>query len=56
MIIKKHGTNKILFGSDSPWYSQSKGVEEINSLNISSEEKDMILYKNACKILDIKKA
>lgn len=55
-IIKKHGTNRILFGSDSPWYSQAKGVEEIYSLNLSSEEKDMILYKNACKILDIKKA
>jgi len=54
-IIKKHGCNKVLFGSDSPWYSQKQALEDISSLPLSKEDLDKIMYKNALHILDIKK-
>jgi len=50
-IIKKHGANKILFGSDSPWIDPKYIIDSINSLDIDDESKDMILYKNALKLL-----
>jgi hypothetical protein len=53
-IIRKHGCNKVLFGTDSPWYSQRKALEELSGLPLSPEEKDMILGLNAKKLLDIK--
>lgn len=52
-IIKAHGADKILFASDSPWQEQSEYVKLVYSLNLTDEEKDMILYKNAKKLLKI---
>lgn len=52
-IIKKHGSDRVLFGSDSPWYSQGQAIEDIKSLNLSKEELDKILYKNASQILQL---
>lgn len=50
-LIRAHGTGKILFGSDSPWSDQSREVENIKSLNLSSEEISMILGGNAGRLL-----
>ena len=50
-IIKNHGADKILFGSDCPWGSASETFEFINSLSLSSEEKELIFYRNAEKLL-----
>lgn len=52
-ILKKHGSDKILFGTDSPWSDAKKELEIINKLDISKEDKDNILYKNAKRILKI---
>lgn len=52
-IIKKHGSDKILHATDSPWEKQGYAVEYINSLPISKEDKDNIFYKNAKKLLKI---
>lgn len=49
--IKEHGTNKILFGTDSPWGNQSEEVEFIQSLSLTEEEKFDILGGNAKKLL-----
>lgn len=51
-IINKQGCDKILFGTDSPWFSQKENIEFIDSLKINSEKKDRIFYKNALDILD----
>lgn len=51
-IIKGHGVDKILFGSDSPWKDQKKEVQNIKSLNLNKEDFDMILYKNSQKLLE----
>lgn len=50
-IIKNHGCEKILFGSDSPWESPGKTKEFIDSLGLSENKTDYIYYKNAMKIL-----
>lgn len=51
-IIKKHGADKILFGTDSPWFSQREYIDLIHAMPISDEEKEMIFYKNAAEILN----
>ncbi len=52
-IVKNHGADKILFGSDSPWTKANEEIETLNSLPLTQEEKDLILYKNAKRILNI---
>ena len=52
-IIRKHGAEKILFGSDYPWHMPSQEISLIRSLDISQEEKDMILGGNAGRLLGI---
>ncbi len=50
-IIKRHGADRVLFASDSPWSNQKKYVELLKSLDLSDTEKELILYKNAQRIL-----
>lgn len=50
-IIRNHGADKVLFGSDSPWHDPKTEHEFILNLGLSDEEKEMIFYKNALKIL-----
>lgn len=52
-IIEKHGADKILFGSDSPWESPVDTLEFLRKSGVSDEEVDLITYKNAEKILGI---
>ncbi|MBQ7522550.1 MAG: amidohydrolase [Clostridia bacterium] len=51
-VIKKHGADKILFATDSPWNDQKRYAEHFKMLKgLSDNEKDLILYKNAEKLL-----
>lgn len=50
-IIKAHGDNKILFGTDNPWGGQKEDIEYFNSFDFSKETSDKILYKNALELL-----
>lgn len=50
-ILKKHGSDKILFATDSPWSDAAKGIDYIKNLTIGEEEKIQILGKNAEKLL-----
>lgn len=50
-IIKKHGADKILFASDCPWHSPALEIRFIESLDLSEEEKQLIYYKNAERLL-----
>lgn len=52
-IIKNHGSDKILFATDSPWENQGFTVEGIRSLGLSETELSDIFYKNAKKLLKI---
>ena len=52
-IVKNHGADKILFGSDSPWNKASDEIAILNTLPLTQEEKDLILCKNAKRILKL---
>ncbi len=52
-IINNHGANKILYGSDSPWGSQSGPFDVLKTLDLTDEDMDLITHKNAIKILDL---
>ena len=51
-IIQKHGTDKILFATDSPWSNAVKGIDYIRKLPINEKEKSMILGSNALALLE----
>lgn len=46
-IFTKHGANRIVFASDSPWLNQKQQVEFIKTLHLSKEEEDAVFFKNA---------
>ncbi|OGV56820.1 MAG: hypothetical protein A2017_21620 [Lentisphaerae bacterium GWF2_44_16] len=50
-IIRKHGADRILFGTDSPWRDQKAELETFRKLPLTDDEKDLILYKNALRLL-----
>lgn len=49
-IVKNHGKDKILFGTDSPWTKQDEAVKWIKECGLSNEEQEAIFYKNAMTI------
>lgn len=53
-IIKNHGSEKILFATDSPWEHQGKSAQFVSELPIDKTDVDNILYKNAKKILNLR--
>lgn len=53
MLIKKHGTKKIVFGTDYPIIYHDKELEYFHNLGLSDEEKQDILYNNASYLLKI---
>jgi len=55
-ILKNHGSDKILFGSDAPWSNAKTETEHIKNLpltEISESEINAILSANAKRILNI---
>ena len=50
-IIEAHGYEKFLFGSDFPMWDHSEELERFNKLDLTPEQKEAILYKNAQKLL-----
>lgn len=52
-IIRAHGADKILFGTDSPWYDQKKQLDFIRSLPLTQPEQELIFYRNAAELLKL---
>ncbi len=50
-IVRKHGTDRILFATDSPWEGQKDYVNRINQMDLTDKEKEMIYYENPNKLL-----
>lgn len=53
-IVKKHGADKILFATDSPWSDQSASLKKIKSLIKDEAALKKILGENAEKVYSIK--
>ena len=50
-IIKKHGADKILFGSDSPWETPAHTLKFLQSLDLGAEAEEKIKSENAKVLL-----
>jgi len=50
-IIEKHGTDKLLFGSDSPWNRPSQDLTVLNALQLDEVDMNKICCTNALKLL-----
>ena len=50
-LVKKHGADKILFATDSPWSNAAKGIEYIRGLPMDEKDKKLILGENAANLL-----
>lgn len=50
-MIKNHAPDKLLFGSDFPWYSIKDALDYVNSLELSDELKQKIFSENALALL-----
>ena len=55
-LLDKHGSDKILFATDSPWSDALRGIEAIKNMPLEDRIKEDILYNNAAKLLELKKA
>ena len=51
MAVKKCGSEKILFGSDFPYSDQELELQKVLRSEISSRDKENILYRNALTLL-----
>ena len=51
-IIKEHGSDKILFGSDNPWENPADTLQALKELKLSDEEYENITFKNAKRLLE----
>jgi len=52
-LIRAHGADRILFGTDSPWTGQTEEIAGIRGLGLSAEETDAILGENALELLKL---
>lgn len=52
-IVKKHGTDRVLYGSDMPWSDPVNEIRFVEELDISDPDKDRIFYKNITELLEL---
>ena len=52
-ILKRHGEDRILFATDSPWQDMKNNICALKSFNLGKEIEDKIFYKNAIKLLNL---
>ena len=52
-IIKEHGTKKVLFGTDYPMWSHEEELQRFLSLDLTTEDQEQILWRNASNLLKL---
>ena len=52
-IIKLHGVEKFLFGSDFPMWDHQDEFARFNKLDLNEEERELVLWKNAKDLLKL---
>jgi predicted TIM-barrel fold metal-dependent hydrolase len=50
-MIRRHGAENVLFGTDSPWKKADDEIGRISSLPLSAAEIDLIMSQNAIRLL-----
>lgn len=54
-MIKKHGSERILFATDMPWDCPQNIISLVERLNLSDEDRENIFYSNAQRLLKLKR-
>lgn len=49
-IIENHGADKVMFGTDSPWWTPGEALAMLESLGLPGEDLEKIKWKNALKL------
>lgn len=49
-MIRKQGVERVMFGTDSPWYDQKTALRDIRNSGLTEEELTLVLGKNAEKL------
>lgn len=49
-MVRNHGVDKILYGTDSPWYDQTQALEDFENAHLEENEKKLILGENANRL------
>ena len=52
-MIRKHGADKVLFATDSPWREPIDDVKAFLALPLTDEERELVLHKNAERLLGL---
>jgi len=52
-MMKAHGVEKVLFGSDFPFGDPLKDIERLLRLPLTDEERESIVWKNAARLLSL---
>lgn len=52
-IARKHGIEKILFATDSPWQNQHDYINAFRNIGLTEDEQALFFYQNAAKLLKI---
>ena len=53
-IVEKHGVDRLLFGTDTPWHTADMELRLLSSLKLCAEDEEKIRCGNAKKLLLIK--
>ena len=51
-ILRNHGSDRILFATDSPWAGQKRFVEVMKSMPVTEDERENVLGGNAGRLLE----
>ena len=54
-LVDFYGADHVLFGTDFPMWNIGEELNRFNELGLSNDQKELILYKNACKLFKIDK-
>lgn len=52
-MIKAHGVEKMLFGTDYPMWQHKEELQRFLKLDLTEEERELILWKNAARLLNL---
>jgi predicted TIM-barrel fold metal-dependent hydrolase len=50
-LCRRHGMERVLFGTDTPWYGQRFDREWIERCGLTDSEKELVFHRNAEKLL-----
>ena len=49
-MIRTHGADKVMFGTDIPWYDQAQALKDIKNTGLTEDELKLVLGENANKL------